>query len=405
MARAEREPHRGAAERAEGVGERLVDALLERAHETPPQLIAPLLAEQVRLLGGRDVSILLQDHEQLMLLPLPGPGLITEGPHPIDGSPAGTAFLSAASTEIPRGAGRRIFLPLLGGAGPVGVLALTLDTVSGDDRRVLGRLAALVADLIATKGGYTDQFSLARRSSPMSTAAEIQWSLLPPLTMSTPEVEVAGILEPAYEVAGDSFDYALNEDVLHVAVIDAMGHGLDAAVMATVAIGAYRHSRRAGVGLAEIYAFMDSAIADQFGVEHFVTAHMMQLNVRSGLLQWVNAGHPAPLLIRHHDVVQQLKGPTTLPVGFGGEQPQISEQSLRRGDRVLFFTDGLIEEHLSGGEQFGEQQLIDAVTRIGPTGGGVRTMVRTLSQTLKRERGGITSDDATLFLVEWRGGT
>ena len=98
--------------------------------------------------------------------------------------------------------------------------------------------------MLVTKHAYTDQFFRARRREPMSVSAEIQWSLLPPLSMSVPQVEVAGILEPAYRVAGDSFDYALNDDILHVAVIDAMGHGLDAATMATVAIGAYRHARR-----------------------------------------------------------------------------------------------------------------------------------------------------------------
>ena len=150
-----------------------------------------------------------------------------------------------------------MYLPLLDGSDQVGVMALTLDAVDDDDRRLLRRLAGLVADMLVTKHSYTDQFFLARRREPMSVAAEIQWSLLPPLAMSVPQVAVAGILEPAYDVAGDSFDYALNDDILHVAMIDAMGHGLDAATMATVAIGAYRHARRAGIGLAEIYAFMD----------------------------------------------------------------------------------------------------------------------------------------------------
>jgi serine phosphatase RsbU (regulator of sigma subunit) len=235
-------------------------------------------------------------------------------------------------------------------------------------------------------------------------AAEIQWSLLPPLAMTVPQVEVAGILEPAYKVAGDSFDYALNDDILHLAVIDAMGHGLDAATLATVAIGAYRHARRADIGLAEIYAFMDQAIAEQFGPEHFVTAQMMRLDIATGHLQWVNAGHPAPLLIRNHEVVQQLESPTTLPVGFGGEQPRISEKTLQRGDRVLCFTDGLIEEHKAGEELFGEEQLIHWVNRIEHAEKGVRAVVRALSHALMEQRGGTTSDDATLFLMEWRGG-
>jgi hypothetical protein len=391
--------------RSERFAERLLDALLDRARELPPQLIAPLVAEEVHRLGGRAVSILLQDYDQLTLAPLPGRGLLAGEPERIDGSPAGDAFLRATLVEESLADGVRMFMPLLGGGEKVGVLALTLDTVDDGDRRLLRRLAGLVADMLVTKSSYTDQFFRARRREQMSVAAEIQWSLLPPLTMITPQVAVAGILEPAYDVAGDSFDYALNDDILHVAVIDAMGHGLNAAVLATVAIGAYRHARRAGVGLAELYGFMDAAIDEQFGPDQFVTAQMMRLDVRSGRLQWVNAGHPAPLLIRGQRVVQALGGPGTLPVGFGGDQPQISEQVLQRDDRILLFTDGLIEEHETGGEQFGEERLIDFINAAGHIGESAQEMVRGLSHALMRARGGITSDDATLFLIEWRGGT
>jgi hypothetical protein len=405
MAEREGRSRRVMVDRSEGFGERLLGALLDRAHEMPPQLIAPLVAEEVHRIGGRDVSILLQDYGQLVLAPLPGRGLLPGKPERIDDSPAGTAFLRATPVEEPLAGGVRMFLPLLDGSDEVGVLALTLDTVDEDDRRLLRRLAGLVADMLVTKNSYTDQFFQARRRERMSLAAEIQWSLLPPLTMITPQVTVAGILEPAYDVAGDSFDYALNDDIMHVAVIDAMGHGLNAAVLATVAIGAYRHARRADVGLAELYAFMDAAINKQFGPDHFVTAQMMRLDVRSGHLKWVNAGHPAPLLIRDQRVVQALESPGTLPVGFGGDRPQISEQMLRRGDRVLLFTDGLVEEHDTGGEQFGEERLIDFIDHAGHTDEGAQEMVRGLSHALMRERGGITSDDATLFLIEWRGGT
>ncbi|MEV0407097.1 PP2C family protein-serine/threonine phosphatase [Actinoallomurus sp. NPDC050550] len=392
-------------DRSEGFGERLLGVLLDRTREMPPHLIAPLVAEEVARIGGRDISILLQDYDQLILAPLPGKGLTVGAAERIDGSPAGRAFLHATPIEQPLADGVRIFLPLLNGSDEVGVMTITLDTVNDDDRLLLRRLAGLVADMLVTKSSYTDRFLRARRRERMSVAAEIQWSLLPPLTMVTPQVSVAGILEPAYDVAGDSFDYALNDDIMHLAVIDAMGHGLNAAVLATVAIGAYRHARRADIGLAELYAFMDTSIDKQFGPDQFVTAQMMRLNITTGYLQWVNAGHPAPLLIRDHQVIQRLESPGTLPVGFGGAQPLISEQMLRPDDRVLFFTDGLVEEHKTGGEQFGEERLIDFVESTGRVSQGVQEMVRALSHALMRERGGTTTDDATLFLVEWRGGT
>lgn len=405
MSESRRETGGPGVDRSEGFGERLLGVLLDREHEMPPHLIAPLVAEEVGRIGGREVSILLQGYEQLVLVPLPGRGLVVGEHEPVDDSAAGRAFLRATTMEVRQADGVRMYLPLLDGSDQVGVLAVTLDTVDDHDRRLLRRLASLVADMIVTKDAFTDQFFLARRRAPMSVSAEIQWSLLPPLTMTTPQVAVAGILEPAYNIAGDSFDYALNDDILHVAVIDAMGHDLGATAMATMVVGAYRHARRAGTALSEMYTSMDRTVAEQFGPEQFVTAQMLRLDVGTGKLQWVNAGHPAPLLIRGHDVVQRLEGPTTLPVGFGGDEPQVMELMLQRGDRVLCFTDGLVEEHQTGAQQFGEEQFIDCVRRVVCNQDNVRASVRSLSHTLKRERGGNTSDDATLFLIEWRGGT
>lgn len=391
---------------SEGFGERLLGQLLDRAHEMPPHLMAPLVAEEIARVGGRDVSIYLQDYEQLVLAPLTGRGLVVGETQPIDGSHAGEAFLHKRVVEERLTDGVRIYLPLLDGSDEVGVMVLTLDTVEEDDRRLLGRLAGLVADMVVTKGSYTDEFFKVRRlGKPLTVAAEIQWSMLPPLSMNTPQVSLAAVLEPAHEIAGDSLDYALNDNILHLAIIDAMGHELNAAVLATVAIGAYRHARRADIGLDDLYSFMDRAIDAQFGPDQFVTAQMLRLNVETGELQWVNAGHPPPLLIRGHRVIERLESPTTLPVGFGGAVPQVSTTQLIKNDRVMFYTDGLTEEHRLGGEEFGERRMIDAIERIGPTTAGVSQMARDLSQSLMRERGGVTSDDATLFLLEWHGGS
>ncbi|MEU0009003.1 GAF domain-containing SpoIIE family protein phosphatase [Streptomyces sp. NPDC006314] len=391
------------ADRSESFGEALLGEVLDRAHELPPHLIGPLLAGVVEQLGGRRPQVLLQDYGQLLLAPLPGEGLQGGEPQVIDDSAAGRCFLGAHSVELPEDDGVRVLLPLLDGGDQVGVMALTLDSVDDHDRRILRRLAGLVADLLVTKHGYSDLFFGVRRGESMSVAAEIQWSLLPPLAMIMPRVAVAGILEPAYDVGGDSFDYALNGDVLHVAMIDAMGHGLNAATMATVAIGAYRHARRAGTGLPKTYSFMDRAVAHQFGPEHFVTAQMMRLDTTTGHLQWVNAGHPPPMLVRDHRVILRLTGPTTLPVGLGGPEPRTSEMRLEERDRLLCFTDGLIEEHQTGEEEFGEDQLIEWVNQLEMTGCGIRAVARSLSHTLKRARGGHTTDDATLLLVEWCG--
>ncbi len=398
---------RGDVDRSEGFGERLLGTLIDRAHQMPPQLIAPLVAEEIAVIGGRDVVVFLQDYDQLTLVPLPDRRLVSEPPVTIDdGSPAGRAFLRDDIVEEPLGAGTvRVFVPLLDGTDRVGVLAFTTESWDEHDRRLARRLAGLVADVLVAKGMYTDRFFQARRQRPMTLSAEMQWALLPPLIMTNPQVAVAGILEPAYEVAGDSFDYALNDNILHLAIIDAMGHGLDAAIMASVAIAAYRHARRANVDLHDLYAAMDNAIAAHFGEEQFVTVQMAALDVTTGRIRWVNAGHPHPLLLRGGRVVRTLHSPTTLPLGFGGDEPKVSEEVLEPGDRVLFYTDGITEERFSGGAEFGVSRFIQVLEQVADEGGAVQETVRRLSHALRHARGGATNDDATLFLVEWRAGS
>ena len=111
-----------------------------------------------------------------------------------------------------------------------------------------------------TKGAYTDSIERVRRVEEMDIAAEMRWALLPPLTMRTSRVSIAGMLEPAYEVAGDTFDYAVNADRAYVAVFDAVGHGLLAARLANLCVGAYRNRRRSGATLEQSAGDLDAVL-------------------------------------------------------------------------------------------------------------------------------------------------
>jgi len=270
--------------------------LLEASHDLAPDQIVAAVAQAGRALDAEDVAIYLVDYEQTVLVPLPDGTDRT--PLEIDATLAGRAFAALAVQETDTESGRRLWLPLLDGAERLGVLGLTLPGVDDALRVQCAWLATLIAELLMTKGQYTDSYFLARRRHPMSLAAEMQWQLLPPLTFVTPRVVIAGLLEPAYEVAGDAFDYALNGDTAHLAVLDPVGHDLTATVLAAVTVGSYRHSRRAGLGLADTYAAVDQAIATEFGGERFVTGQLAQLDCVTGRLQWLNAGHPLPLLVR-----------------------------------------------------------------------------------------------------------
>src|SRR3954470_8797156 len=132
----------------------------------------------------------------------------------------------------------------------------------------------------------------------------MQWELLPPLTFGTHRVVITGGLEPAYDIGGGSFDHRITGAPAELLVIDAVGHGLPAAVLASVAISAYRHARRNALDLPDIAAAVDAAIAGQFGDSQFATAVLARLDVDTGRLRWINAGHPAPLIVRGPSLVQ-----------------------------------------------------------------------------------------------------
>ncbi len=97
-----------------------------------------------------------------------------------------------------------VFAPLIEGSTRIGVLELEFEQWDGVVPDLLEPLAVLFVQSWVLKSRYTDTSARARRSEPLSAAAEVQWDLLPPLTCSTDQVAVSGILEPAYAIGGET---------------------------------------------------------------------------------------------------------------------------------------------------------------------------------------------------------
>jgi serine phosphatase RsbU (regulator of sigma subunit) len=311
-----------------------------------------------------------------------------------------------------------LWLPLLDGSERLGVLAVTLSTValndSDDDptrapvaKRLRG-FASLAGELIMTKTLYGDTIVRLRRRAEMGLAAEMQWSLLPPLTFACPQLSVAAVLEPAYEVAGDTFDYAVDPGIANLAVFDGMGHGLRSAQLAVVAVAAYRHARRAGRFLADICEQIDQVLLQTSGGQAFGTAVLAQLDMVSGALRWINAGHPEPLLIRHGQLIKSLHVAPRPPLGIdlrgtrASPKPVVGSVQLEPGDSVLLYTDGVTEARAPDGTFFGEQRLTDLIIRNLAAGlPAPETMRRVVRALLEHQQGNL-SDDASLVLVQWQ---
>jgi hypothetical protein len=381
----------------------MLNGLFQAARLSVPDRVAELLARHGEALGARNVTIYLIDHEQVTLVPLPRQALVTPEPLPVASTLAGRCFQDLRLLEADQG--RRVWIPLLDGLERVGVAHLEFASV--EDRpedEYLHQFGALVAEIIMVKQDYGDLFHITRRRQPMSLAAEIAWTLLPPLTFGTDRLVISSVVAPPYSVGGDSFDYSVDDNRASFALFDGMGHGLNAGLLATVAVGAYRNSRREGRDVAATIKAIDEAIATTFGPERFVTAVFAELDLISGRLCWQSAGHPAPLLLRDRRVVKTLDAEPRLPLGLGGDVEPTWEQ-LEPGDRLLLYTDGVVEARSATGEFFGVQRLVDFVQRQEADQRPAPETMRRLMHAILEHQDGEMQDDATAMLVEWRGHT
>jgi serine phosphatase RsbU (regulator of sigma subunit) len=397
----------------------LTAQLLERAHLISPEDLADGIAEAARPLGVTGAHIYLADLQQRTLRPVAGsddaPALA------IDATMAGRAYRTVSVHTAPAegGSGWRVWLPLIGGIDRLGVLELDCADVSEPMQARYRMVASLAGLLVASKSAFSDALAAGRRSGPMALQAELVWGCLVPRTFATSQVLVAAMLEPAYQVGGDAFDYSLAGHCLHVAVFDGVGHDLEAGLIASVAVASCRRTRRAGLTLAETAADADEAIARHFGDTRFVTALLGELDVRTGQFSWISCGHPPPLLIRDSKVVKELARRPRLPLGLGsldtiatrGRRPpggpppgaagEVHTERLQPGDRILLYTDGITDGRSAAGVQFGVDRLADYVIRHSDAGISAHETLRRLNHEIVDYQNERLSDDATIVLVEW----
>jgi serine phosphatase RsbU (regulator of sigma subunit) len=253
-----------------------------------------------------------------------------------------------------------------------------------------------------SKSAYGDVIVNTARVRPVTIAAELRWSMLPPLTFENDAVSVAAILEPAYEVAGDSFDYAVSTSCVQLALFDAMGHGLEASRMSNLAMAAYRFARRSKLDVVGCHTTIDQVLNQEFGPDKFVTGQLAELDLRTGTLSIVSAGHPPPLLLRGTKMIGTIETSPMPPMGLVLAQPSPTEIALQHGDMVLFFTDGVTEARSPAGEQFGVELLADFLSRAASSGEASAEMLRRLTHRIIEHVAGSLHDDATLLMLQWK---
>jgi serine phosphatase RsbU (regulator of sigma subunit) len=383
-------------------------SLFTRAEAAAPVGVVDAMATALlEMLDAREVSFLIADFSGRSLNRLghtasEEPGSRSEETSQrvaLEGTPYGAALARQRSVLLSEGDDTRVLAPVTSRGEAVGVLELVLPFEPAPITLEDVELAAhQLAYMVIANRRYTDLFEWGQRTVPVSLAAEIQRRLLPAsFTCEADQFTLAGWLEPAGEVGGDTFDFSLDRNALHVSMTDAMGHTVDSALLATLVVGALRNTRRRGASLIEqAQSAHEALLAYAQRETGFVTGQLVRVDLVAQTARILNAGHPRPFRLRGGGA-REIDLVAEEPLGaLPGASWTEQDLPLEPGDRVLFVTDGMLERNA---ESLDIPALMLASAHLHP-----REAIQHLTRAVLDASGGELADDATSLCFDWHGG-
>jgi serine phosphatase RsbU (regulator of sigma subunit) len=386
-----------------------VGALLEKVEAAAPldavPAVAAALGEMVR---ARSVQLLIADFSGRAVVRLTSAAPGVEGARnrgaeqaetlPLPGTVHERVLRSQQPDVQAVGDGARVIVPVTDRGDAIGLLELELPVYpSPADVADISSAAHALAYVVIAARRHTDVFEWGQRTTPFALAAEIQRRLLPAAyTCEAGQFTLAGWLEPANSVGGDTFDYTLDRESLQVSITDAVGHQVTAALLATLLVGSLRNGRRQGLGLAEQAHFANDALATHADLGQFVTGQLVRLDLHTETAMVVNAGHPLPLRLRDGRVTE-IELDVEPPFGVvRGRTYTPQPIPLEPGDRIVFLTDGMQERNAAS---------LDVAAALAESADlHPREVVHALGAAVLHATGGDLRDDATMVCLDWYGG-
>ena len=271
---------------------------------------------------------------------------------------------------------------------------------SAIDRQILDALAVQAASILDNARLVEKERERQRMEQELSIARNIQQALLPQGLNDFPHLAVTGVQFPCTEVGGDYFDViACGEDRTAFMIADVSGKGLGAALVTTMLPGVFS-GLTMGAEPVKVFSHFNRFLCNHAQVGRYVTMFVGMIG-EDGVLEYMKAGHPAPLLLRGGEV-SEIYGDGSFPVGLIPEAEfELARLQLEPDDTLILFSDGVTEAQNVHDDLFEISGLIRALA------GKQNLSVEALKQSVLDAvsdftRGAPPSDDITLLVVRYR---
>ena len=274
-----------------------------------------------------------------------------------------------------------------------------------EDLEYLGVLGGLAISAIENVRLLEEMVETERMKEELRIAWDIQQQLLPPIP-SIPGYSIAAGTLPAREVGGDCYDMLpLPDGRFLVTIADVSGKGVPASLLMANVQAALRALAPLDLGMPELAARVNDLIHDNTAADRFITAFLLMLDPASGRVDYVNAGHNPPFYLHGPEDDRRVQGLVegglilgVMPTSFPYESGSIT---LRPGESIVLYTDGVTEAMNRRREEYGEDRLIDLLCRLPSPGPGAEEIYRRVVDDVQRfVDGEKRSDDITVICLE-----
>jgi len=245
-----------------------------------------------------------------------------------------------------------------------------------------------------------------RMEGELEIAQTIQSAMLPkvfPPFADRPDLNIYGIVHPAKEIGGDLYDFYVRQDKLFFCVGDVSGKGVPASLVMAMIRSLFRsvsaHEERAE----QIMHLMNDPLTEQNEQDMFATLFIGVLDMETGILNYCNAGHNAPVVVKNsNNQLATIPCEANLPIGIlSGFEYKGQTATIHRGESLFLYTDGLTEAENNEHAQFGEQRMMDVLAAA--EGLQPREMVEKMKNCVQAfVNGAPQSDDLTMLAIRYQ---